>query len=65
MEWENESKSFVLNTTTKVNRGRQANEIESSEDWSLLNGGKVLTIKNSAPDFRTREQRTTVQIFEK
>ncbi|NQU87811.1 MAG: hypothetical protein HQ541_18850 [Mariniphaga sp.] len=64
-KWDDASQSVIVTTTTKFNRGGQETEMKSSEVWSLKEGGNVLVIEQTAPNFRGGGERTTVQVFEK
>jgi mannan endo-1,4-beta-mannosidase len=62
--WDNDSKSLKISTQSKMNRGGQTTEINSSETWSLQDGGRVLKIVQTSTGFRGGAN-TTSLIFEK
>ena len=63
--WDNETNAVKIVSTLKFNRNGQTREIKSNEVWSLSDDKNVLIIKNTAPDLRTYEERTTIQVYEK
>ncbi len=64
-QWNEKSRSVVITTTMKFNRGGQSTEMKSSEEWKLENNGKRLKIIQTSPGFRDDSERTVTQVYEK
>lgn len=64
VSWEDGNKAFTINSQSKMNRGGQSTEVNSNESWSLQDGGHILKIVQTSPNFRGG-MNTTSLIFEK
>lgn len=62
--WDEGSGSVMISSTVKMNRGGRSLEMKSSEEWSLMEGGKTLKIAQTSTGFRGGENKVTL-IFEK
>jgi mannan endo-1,4-beta-mannosidase len=62
--WNEANQSLVINSVTKFERGGRSFERKSSEEWSLLEGGKVLKIVQTSTGYRGEEVKLTL-IYDK
>ena len=62
--WNETNKSLKINTSSQFNRGGTVTEMNSSEEWSLTDGGKTLKITQISTGFQGGENKTTL-VFEK
>lgn len=58
--WNEADQSVVISSVTKVERGGRSFEMKSSEEWSLLEEGKVLKIIQTSTGYRGEEVKGTL-----
>jgi hypothetical protein len=62
--WDETTGSLKINSTVTFNRGGNTTEMKSSEEWSLNQDGKVLSIRQQSTGFRGNKVDVTL-IYEK
>lgn len=62
--WNEASQSVIIHSTVKFERGGRSFEMKSTEEWSLQEGGKVLTIVQISTGFRGEEIKLSL-VFDK
>lgn len=53
--WNEASKSVIINSTVKIERGGRSFEMKSTEEWSLQEDGNILKIVQTSTSFRGEE----------
>ena len=64
VSWDKETGTMKISTTMTFNRGGNSMEMNSSEEWTLKEEGKVLSIRQQSTGFRGDEIITNI-IYEK